>query len=100
MVAMAGGLGIETHLKSIPGTPGLTATQVLYSESCGRFIMTVAPDNQEDFEGKFSGMKLGRIGLTTESPGFVVMDTADKAIISEDIAELKAGWMKPFGELI
>jgi len=45
-------------------------------------------------------MKLGRIGLTTESPEFVIIDTADKAIIHEDITELKAGWMKPFGELV
>jgi phosphoribosylformylglycinamidine synthase len=100
MVAMAGGLGMEIHLKSIPAATGLNATQLLYSESCGRFIITVAPEKKKDFEGKFSGTKLGRVGLTTESPGFVIRDITGKTIIDEDIADLKASWMKPFGELI
>jgi phosphoribosylformylglycinamidine synthase II len=100
MVAMAGRLGMETRLKPIPATSGLTATQLLYSESCGRFIITVAPEKKEDFEEKFSGMKLGRVGITTEPPGFIIRDITDKAIINEDITELKASWMKPFGELV
>jgi phosphoribosylformylglycinamidine (FGAM) synthase-like enzyme len=99
-VAMAGGLGMEIHLKSIPAASGLNATQLLYSESCGRFIITVAPEKKKDFEGKFSGMKLGRVGLTTESPGFAIRDITGKTIIDEDITDLKASWMEPFGELI
>jgi phosphoribosylformylglycinamidine synthase II len=100
MVAMAGGLGMEIRLKHVPAESGLTATQLIYSESCGRFIITVAPEKKEDFEEKFSGMKLGRVGLITESPAFVITDVTEKTIIHEDITELKASWMKPFGELI
>jgi phosphoribosylformylglycinamidine synthase II len=100
MVAMAGGLGMETGLKHVPAASGLTATQLLYSESCGRFIITVAPEKKKDFEEKFSGMKLGRVGFTTESPGFVIRDITEKAVINEDITDLKASWMKPFGELV
>jgi phosphoribosylformylglycinamidine synthase len=100
MVAMAGGLGMEIRLKQVPAASGLTATQLIYSESCGRFIITVAPEKKEEFEEKFSGMKLGRVGLITESPAFVIRDVTEKTIIHEDITELKASWMKPFGELI
>ncbi len=100
MVAMAGELGMETHLKPIPSASGLTATQILYSESCGRFIITVAQEKKESLEKIFSGMKLGRVGVITESPGFVIRDITEEAIIDEDITELKAVWKRPFGELI
>ena len=100
MAAMAGGLGMETHMKRIPAASGLTASQILYSESCGRFVMTVAPEKKGDFEKKFSGMKLARIGLMTESQAFVIRDFAGGALIDEDITALKAAWKKPFGGLV
>ena len=100
MVAMAGELGMEIHLPLIPASPELTATQTLYSESCGRFVVTVAPERKEDFEKIFSGMKMGRIGVVTESPLFSVRDAGGEAIIEEDQNRLKDAWKRPFRELI
>ncbi|MCP4669181.1 MAG: phosphoribosylformylglycinamidine synthase, partial [Deltaproteobacteria bacterium] len=68
MVAMAGEVGMEIHLPRIPAEAGLTPSQTLYSESAGRFVITVSPENREPFEAIFSGMKLGRTGVVTESP--------------------------------
>lgn len=100
MAAIAGGLGMEIHLKDIPATTGLTASHILYSESCGRFILTVPPEKQEAFEYKFPGIKLGRVGVTTESPRFTIKDSTNRAIIDKDITELKSAWKEPFGGLI
>jgi phosphoribosylformylglycinamidine synthase len=100
MVAMGGELGMEILLPLIPGFSGLTVGQALYSESCGRFVITVAPEKKDDFEKIFSGMKIGRAGAVTESPRFSVKDDRGKAIIDEDVNDLKEAWKKPFGELI
>jgi len=100
MVTMAGELGMEIDLPLIPTASGLTASQVLYSESCGRFVITVAPEKKERFEKIFSGMKIGRIGVVTESPNFSIRDGRGKTIIEENQSTLKDSWKTPFGELV
>jgi phosphoribosylformylglycinamidine (FGAM) synthase-like enzyme len=100
MVAMAGDLGMEIHLDRIPAVAGLTPAQVLYSESCGRLIITVAPEKKDALEEIFFGTKIARVGKVTPSPHFMVRDGAGKAVIEESVPALKDSWLKPFGELI
>lgn len=100
MVAMAGELGMEISLSSIPAASGLTSSQILYSESCGRFIVTVAPDKKERFEKIFSGMKTGQVGFVKESPQFRVKDRDDKLIVEESVISLKNSWETPFKKLM
>jgi phosphoribosylformylglycinamidine synthase len=100
LVAMAGELGMEIDLPLIPGSAGLTPTRKLYSESCGRFVITVAPRKRERFEEIFSGMSMERVGAVTESPLFIIRSDNGESVIREDISKLKESWKKPFGELI
>ncbi len=100
MAAMAGELGMEISLAHIPAANGLTASQILYSESCGRFVITLSPDKKERFEGIFSGMKKGLIGSVIEKPCLSIKDNNGQAIIDEAINKLKESWEKPFGDLI
>ncbi|MCP4680934.1 MAG: phosphoribosylformylglycinamidine synthase [Desulfobacterales bacterium] len=100
MVAMAGELGMDIHLPRIPVAPGLTVTRTLYSESCGRFVMTVAPERKEVFEKVFAGLKIAQVGLVTESVGFCIKNKQGEAIIEEDINRLKDCWKKTFWGLI
>jgi len=100
MVAMAGELGMEIDLDQIPAEDGLSISRLLYSESCGRFIITVAYEKRQRFEETFSGMKMGLIGTATESPDFSVKNSEGQTIIKEDIYRLKESWNKPFGDLI
>ena len=100
MVAMGGEIGMEIHLEKIPCPPGLTDTQILYSESAGRFVVTVDPEKKDGFEAFFTGMKTGCLGSVSESPFFRVRDRGGSLIIEEEIGQLKACWEKPFGGLI
>jgi phosphoribosylformylglycinamidine synthase len=100
MVAIAGELGMEIQLPMIPVVSGLAASQILYSESCGRFIITVAPEKKEAFENIFSGMKIEQVGFVTESHYLSMRDAKGRAIIEEDVFALKDSWKKRFGELI
>jgi len=99
MVAMAGELGMDLSLGRVPALNGLSVSRILYSESCGRFVLTVAPEKRQRFEAVFSGMKTGLIGTATESPVFSVKDSNGQTIIKEDIHKLKKSWKKPFGDL-
>jgi phosphoribosylformylglycinamidine synthase len=100
MVAMAGELGMEINLISIPSASGLTVSQTLYSESCGRFIITVPPGKKEMFVELFAGIKMAQMGIVSESPRFCVRDGRGETIIEEDTSALKNSWKKPFGHLV
>jgi len=100
LVAMAGELGMEIDLPLVPGSAGLTPSQTLYSESCGRFVITIAPGKRELFEDIFANMNMERVGSITESPLLIIKSDNGDPIIREDIFRLKDSWKKPFGELI
>jgi phosphoribosylformylglycinamidine (FGAM) synthase-like enzyme len=100
LVAMGGGLGMTLQLPLVPAGPGLSNTQKLYSESCGRFVITVAPEMKTPFEECFSGMKLARVGAVTESHDLHITGEAGDTVLREDIQHLKASWKKPFGDFI
>ncbi len=100
MVAMAGELGMEIQAPLIPAAPGLTVTQTFYSESCGRFVITVAPERKEDFEKVFSGLKIARVGVVKESADFRIKNDQGEKIIEEDQNRLTDCWKRTFGGLI
>ena len=100
LTAMGGGLGITLQLPLIPSAPGLSDTQKLYSESCGRFVITVAPEQKTKFEKCFSGMKPAKVGVVTESPDFIITGENSDTLLKENIHRLKDSWKKPFGDLI
>jgi phosphoribosylformylglycinamidine synthase len=100
LVSMAGELGMDLHLPPIPAPHGLTVSQALYSESCGRFVITIPPERKEGFDKIFSGLKIGQIGVVTESPSLSIKDDRGHGIIEEDLFELKDAWKKPFEDLI
>ncbi|MEJ2724710.1 MAG: AIR synthase-related protein, partial [Deltaproteobacteria bacterium] len=100
LVAMGGELGMDIDLQEVPCTSGLTDTQILYSESAGRFVVTVDPSRKEAFEKHFSGTKAGLVGRITESPVFRVRNRHKTPIIEENVLELKQAWKSRFGHLI
>ncbi|SPD71768.1 Phosphoribosylformylglycinamidine synthase 2 [uncultured Desulfobacterium sp.] len=100
MVAMAGELGMEIDLGKVPAVEGLTSTQLLYSETCGRFIITVAPENRKSFEDILAGASPGLIGVVKEKKELTVSDSHGRTIIREEVSTLKASWKRSFGDLI
>jgi phosphoribosylformylglycinamidine synthase len=100
LVAMGGETGMEITLENAPADKSLPDSRILYSESAGRFVVTIAPVNKEAFEELFDGMNIGNIGIVTESSGFRVRGKDGSRIIEEDIAHLKECWKRPFGGLI
>jgi phosphoribosylformylglycinamidine synthase len=100
MVAMAGELGMEVHIGKAPSPLGLSSAQALYSESAGRFVVTVNPARKEAFEKLFSSLPAACIGSVTEAPRFKVQRGKGETFIDEDVLDLKKAWNSRFGGLI
>lgn len=100
MVAMGGNLGMRIELKRVPAGDLDRDDAVLFSESAGRFILTIDPQKREIFESLFENLSCACIGTVTEKPRFEIEGLDQKTIISVSVDRLKAAWKKPFGELI
>ena len=100
LVAMAGEMGMDVDLTDVPGANDLTDARILYSESAGRFIVTVDPAKKEAFERHFSMIEIGCVGKTTEHGLFRVKGRSGEWMIEERVHELKEWWKKPFGHLV
>ncbi|MBF0398232.1 MAG: phosphoribosylformylglycinamidine synthase [Desulfobacterales bacterium] len=99
-VSMAGNLGIDVDLNLVPCDSDYRDDTILFSESCGRFIITIAPEFKDKFEKLFNGLPCSCIGSVTKNPDFIVSGKDGKTIISLPVSELRSAWKKPFGDLI
>jgi len=69
-VAMGGRLGIDVNLDKIPAPAGMSAQELLFSESNSRFIMTVSPKNAAAVEKLLAGIPAARVGVITTAQEF------------------------------
>jgi phosphoribosylformylglycinamidine synthase len=100
MVAMGGNLGMSVDMGRVPSEQIHRNDLILFSESAGRFIITIDPKNREVFEKKFTGLACSCIGVVTDTSEFVIQGIDDRCIMKISVQDLKVAWKKPFGELI
>lgn len=87
-VAIAGRLGMDI---TIP--PGMRPDYYLFSESLGRFVVTVDPSNKRAFEHALGSDAhlLGRVH------GASLRITQEKTVLDLPVSELEAAYKAPFG---
>jgi len=100
LVAMGGNLGMEADLGVVPADQIDRNDFVLFSESAGRFIVTIDSENRKAFEENFKGLDFACIGTVTQRNHFVIKGIDGQIIVDVPVHDLKAFWKKPFGELI
>jgi phosphoribosylformylglycinamidine synthase subunit PurSL len=96
-----GGLGVALAKVAISGRHGMEITvpgdlrpdYLLFSETLGRFVVTVAPDNKRSFEREMGpeACLLGRVGGTT------LRITGKTLLVEVPVRELEAAYKAPFG---
>ena len=100
MVAMGGHLGMQIELDRVPVVDLDRNDQVMFSESAGRFVVTIDPQNRVAFENFFKTSACACIGTVTATPQFEIKGLDQETIVSLTVEDLKAAWKKPFGDLI
>ncbi len=100
LVAMGGNLGMEIDLARVPADRIDRDDILLFSESAGRFIVTIDPETQEVFEQMFKDLAFARIGTVTDGNDFIIKGLDGRILVDVSVHDLKAAWKSPFGELI
>jgi phosphoribosylformylglycinamidine synthase len=100
-VAMGGNLGLKVDLARVPADGQVGRNDLLmFSESAGRFIVTVDPAQRKLFEDAFEGVDCALIGEVTELPDLIVRGLEGRIILDAPVADLKTAWKQTFGDLI
>ncbi|MDM8515828.1 AIR synthase-related protein [Desulfobacterales bacterium HSG16] len=101
MKAMAGNLGMTVELSKIPVEEKLQNSVLLFSESPGRFIITIDPADKDAFEAVFDQISCCTcVGRVTADPDLIIKGQDKEILIDHKIEKLKACWKAPFGELV
>ncbi|MEW6528525.1 MAG: phosphoribosylformylglycinamidine synthase subunit PurL [Candidatus Micrarchaeota archaeon] len=84
--------GAEVDISKMPGAREMqNESALLFSESGGRFVVSVAQKNCEKFEMVMRGTKFARIGRVRGDKRFVIKKS-ETILINEDIRDLKTIW--------
>ena len=94
MVAMAGGLGMTIDLSAVPVADAEKDHVILYSETPGRFILTIDPTNRSSFESVMANFPLACIGTVTSKPDLLIKGIKGKPVVRVSVSELKAAWKR------
>jgi phosphoribosylformylglycinamidine synthase len=100
LAAMAGGLGLSLDVSQIPSEQPLRNDKLLFSESAGRFLVTVAPDCRNTFEAAMGGLACNCIGSVTDIPRMVISSGEGKPLVDLSLDDIKTAWQTPFGDLV
>jgi len=100
LVAMGGNLGLNIELAQVPRSGIDRNDGILFSESAGRFIVSIDPAGRERFENLFKGLACACVGTVTETPDVVIKGIAGNLLAAVSLDKLKAAWKALFGELI
>jgi phosphoribosylformylglycinamidine synthase len=109
-VAFGGDLGLTIELNKVPVENKLRNDKTLFSESAGRFIITISPENTEKFEEilKRNNCPFAAVGTVTNEKKLVISvhDESQSTtgqqhkLIDLPLDELKNAWRGTFGGLV
>ena len=97
-----GGLAVAIAEMCIAGRLGaridinvaqLSPTETLFSESNGRLLLEIAPDDATRLEAQFAYLPLTRIGQVTSEPGLIINDWIDLPV-----DDLVSAWKREGGQ--
>jgi phosphoribosylformylglycinamidine synthase len=100
--AFAGGFGMKLDLSRVlwkGDEAGKGDCTLLFSESASRHLVTVHPEQREQFEAIMSGNCFASIGVVTEEATLAITGLNGAAVVTADLAELKEAWQQTLREL-
>ena len=95
-MAFAGKLGMKIELKKVPTSDLNRNDKILFSESNSRFLVEVNKNKEKEFEKIMKGNVFARIGEVTADKKLIIIGLNKKAVVEEDVNELKKVWKSTF----
>jgi phosphoribosylformylglycinamidine synthase len=92
-VAFSGDLGMRVDLSAVPREGVERDDLLLYSESAGRFVVTVRREKVDVFEKLLSGLPAARVGEVTGEKILRVKGLRGEEIMAEGLDELREAWL-------
>ena len=91
--------GIEIDLAHLPGVSvEMPDAVALFSESTGRLLIEVAPENIAAISSLFSGFSFAVIGKSVDNHRQLVVKREQKEVIREELGSLKVAWQHRLAE--
>lgn len=97
--AFSGGFGMKIDLAKVKKDGKLADIALLFSESNGRIIVEVKPENRDKFEKIMAGTDISLIGETCGSDVLKITGQNGGALINISLSELKKSWKAPLEKL-
>jgi phosphoribosylformylglycinamidine synthase len=92
MCVMAGKLGAKIDISKMAGSESLTDDKRLFSESAGRFIVSLKPENKSAFETMMNDIDTCDIGIVLHTDLFQIMGCPGTTIVDLSIEKMKSAW--------
>ncbi|UCB47491.1 MAG: phosphoribosylformylglycinamidine synthase subunit PurS [Spirochaetota bacterium] len=92
---IGGMVGAEVDLGGIPESVDLEDEEVLFSESSGRILVSVTPDNEKRFLEATAGVAVSKIGIVRDVGKLVVRSGKGKTVVSISVQELIDRYRNP-----
>jgi len=92
--AFAGGLGMEIELSSVPQKGITRLDTLLFSESQGRFVLTIPAHLRSAFERLIHGLPAACVGQVTANQDLICRMNG-QVLLKASVGELKAAWQAP-----
>jgi phosphoribosylformylglycinamidine synthase len=96
--AMAGELGMDLDLGECEDLTALAGDVAMFSESCGRFVVTTAETDASAFAERLRGLPCRRVGRVTEEPRLRVR-CGSRSILDNELAALKASYKETLSDV-
>ena len=86
-MCIGGRLGAELDLEQVPALECMNTTELLYSESASRLLVSVRADMASFFEAQMHGSIFARVGKVTDS-GHLSVTSGSSVLLHEDVESL------------
>ncbi|RJX28584.1 MAG: phosphoribosylformylglycinamidine synthase [Desulfarculus sp.] len=98
-MALAGRLGLEVDLDKVPVDGELDHMRRLFSESTGRFVVTVDPRRSSEFEQMLEGIPWACLGRVTKSQRLTAT-FGGQEVLGLTVAQMRTNWRRRFGRMV
>lgn len=94
-ISIGGLLGIDISLKNLPGSVSRNDF-ALFSESQGRIIATINPENKDKFEKNIRGNSFAHIGKVTENNQIIIKGKSGDIIVKAKLDDILKSYKSTF----